>query len=126
MPEPSGSMRSQRMRSGSCLASAIRDSASEPAVSTRHPSSSKTMERKSRRDASSSTISRFTAPDYRRLLARGHCDTRGDDLPDEKQLRDAVKHAELTTHRIVMRKAADRCKRFGAQDANARVDQRLK
>ena len=51
MPEPSGSMRSQRMRSGSLFWIAARASPSEPAVSTRHPSSSNTMVRKSRRES---------------------------------------------------------------------------
>src|ERR1041385_7628607 len=60
MPEPSGSMRSQRTTSGSFFCTAARASAREAAVSTRHPSASNTMERKSRRDASSSTMRRST------------------------------------------------------------------
>ena len=61
-PEPSGSIRSQRTRSGSSFCRHARPSASVAAVSTRQSSSSKTMLRKSRSDASSSTIRRSMRP----------------------------------------------------------------
>src|SRR3954449_13335045 len=64
MPEPSGSMRSQRTTSGSFFWTATRPSASEAADSTLHPSSSNTMVSMSRRDASSSTMRRSTARLY--------------------------------------------------------------
>src|SRR6266849_2945313 len=57
-PDPSGSIRSQRTRSGSAFCNAARPSTSVAAVWARQPSSSKTMLRKSRSDASSSTINR--------------------------------------------------------------------
>src|ERR1051325_7185456 len=61
MPEPSGSIRSHSTTSGSLLWIAARPSASDAADSTCHRSSSNTMVRKSRREASSSMMSRFTA-----------------------------------------------------------------
>src|SRR5438105_1169066 len=61
-PDPSGSIRSHKTRSGSLFWIAARASASVAAISTAHPSSSKTMVRKSRMEVSSSTMRRFTTP----------------------------------------------------------------